>query len=165
MFGLSKQEKFIKSVEDSMAFLLGFQGEQFVRSIYKHYPNAKTVVAEKMKEGLPENRVASELLRIVLTDQIDRHTTAEQKVQLLAFLQSDGSEPAPSVLAKLCRSYATMMFRESDLKKLDEQWVKDCMHDVYFAAKGMSGDERSNDRMVKAFEEAARASVTQPPTA
>jgi hypothetical protein len=31
--------------------------------------------------------------------------------------------------------------------KLDEQWCLDCVHDVFFAAKGLSVEERTNDRM------------------
>ena len=162
MFGFVKERVFLKSVEDEMAFLLSFQGETFVRQVYKHYPNARKHVTDKMREGESANKVAAELLRVVLSDQIERFLSPEQKAQLAAYLttadEQERSSP-PFALAKLARSYATMMFRESDLKKLDEHWVKDCLHDVYFAAKGMSPEERSADRLVKAFEEATRSSI------
>lgn len=52
VFGLSKREKYLKDVETSMAFLLAFQGEEFVRKVYSFYPNAKRVAVEKMHEGV-----------------------------------------------------------------------------------------------------------------
>lgn len=155
MLRFFKERAFLKDVETSMAFLLAFKGEAFVRAVYRHYPNAKIVAIEKMKEGEPVNKVASEILRIVLTDQITRFLSDEQRKQLWKFLASDEPvEAAPFPMAMLCRSYVMMMFRESDLKKLDEQWVTDCVHDVGYAAKGMSADERSNDRMMKTLNEA-----------
>jgi hypothetical protein len=157
MLGFFKERKWLSDAETSMAFLLAFQGEQFVKLIYKQYPNAKALVIERAKAGESGNRTASEILRIVLTDQITRFCPDEERKQLLAYLTTDDEaelKNPPSLLARLCRSYTTMMFRESDLKKLDEQWVKDCLHDVYFAVKGMSPEERSNDRMMKAFENA-----------
>jgi hypothetical protein len=139
MFGFGKEGAFIKDVETSMVFLLGFQGDDFVKAIFKGYPNTKSLVIDKMKERWPINKIASEVLRAVLADQITRALSPEQRKQLETFLGS--SEPidaAPFPFAKLCRGYITMMFRESDLKKLDGDWVKDCVRYVYYAAQGMS---------------------------
>jgi hypothetical protein len=91
----------------------------------------------------------------VLASEIEK-LSPEQRAQVAAYMTTSNEEELdkpPLQAAALCRAYVTMMFRESDLKKLDEQWVKGCVHDVYSAAKGMNSEERSAERM-KAFEEA-----------
>lgn len=152
-FGFGKKARCLKDVEATMAFLLSFGGEQFVKSIWKHYPSAEKVVIEKIGTGESLEHVASELLRVVLTDQIERALSAEKRDQLATYLRSeDAGKEAPFPFAKLCHNYVHMLFRQQDLKKLDEDWVKDCVHDVYYAAKGMTVDERSNSRMLRAID-------------
>lgn len=98
--------------------------------------------------------MGSELLRIVLTDQIELHLSPEQKRELEAHLTADGTPNPPFPLAKLCRNYISMMLREGDLGKLEADWVSACVHDVYFAAKGLSREERAADRMARALDRA-----------
>jgi len=152
MFGFGKERQFLKDVEASMSFLLGFDGDQFISAIFKHYPNAKNFITDEMKKGQPPNWIAGELLRFTIADQITRSLSAEQREQLATFLAANPpAEGVPFPFAKVCRNYAIMMLREGELKKLDPDWVKSSVQYVYFAAKGMSENERLSELMVRAF--------------
>ena len=48
--------------------------------------------------------------------------------------------------------YCGQIYIAKDAKQLDKQWCLDCVHDVFFAAQGLSAEERSNDRMRQALE-------------
>jgi hypothetical protein len=79
---------------------------------------------------------------------------ADQRELLAAYLVSPGEVP-PSTFAKVCRMYCGQIYVAKDAKQLDEQWCVDCVHDVFFAAKGLSVEERSNDRMRRALDKEA----------
>jgi hypothetical protein len=51
--------------------------------------------------------------------------------------------------------YCGQIYVAKDAKQLDEQWCVECVHDVFFAAKGLSVEERSNDRMRRALDKEA----------
>ncbi len=141
----SKLGIFIKRVEDSMSYLMGFQGDHLIRAAYKVYPDPSNEIHERSERGESPIRVASEMLRTMFVADIEK-LPADQRESLGAYLASPGKAP-PSTFAKVCRMYCAQIYIAKDAKQLDEQWCLDCVHDVFFAAQGLSAEERRNDRM------------------
>ena len=81
---------------------------------------------------------------------------ADQRELLATYLVSPREAP-PSTFAKFCRIYCGQIYTAKDAKQLDEQWCLDCAHEVFFAAQGLSAEERSNDRMRRALALASAA--------
>jgi peptidoglycan hydrolase-like protein with peptidoglycan-binding domain len=81
---------------------------------------------------------------------------ADRRELLAAYLVSTAEAP-PSAFAKICRMYCAQIYIAKHAKQLDEQWCLDCMQDVFFAAKGLSVEERSNDRARRALQKAPQA--------
>jgi hypothetical protein len=144
----SKLRIFLKRVEDSMSYLMGFQGDHLIRAAYKAYPDPSNEIHERSERGESPLRVASELLQRVFVAKIEK-LPADQRELLATYLVSPGEAP-PSTFAKVCRMYCVQIYSAKHAKQLDEEWCHDCVHDVFFAAKGLSAEERSNDRGLRA---------------
>ena len=146
----SKLRIFLKRVEDSMSYLMGFQGDHLIRAACKACPDLANEIHERSERDDSPLRVASDMLRVMFVAEIEK-LPADQRELLAAYLVSPGEVP-PSTFAKVCRTYCGQIYVAKDAKQLDEQWCVDCVHDVFFAAKGLSVEERSNDRMRRALD-------------
>src|SRR5713226_477636 len=145
---VAKLRMFLKRVEDSMSYLMGFQGDHLIRAACKACPDLANEIHERSERGDSALRVASEMLRTMFVAEIET-LRADQRELLAAYLVSPGEAP-PSTFAKVCKMYCAQIYIAKGAK-LDEQWCLDCVHDVFFAAKGLSAEERSNDRMQQAL--------------
>ena len=143
---------FLKRVEDSMSYLMGFQGDQLIGAAFKAYPDPSNEIHEKLGRGESPLRAASEMLRIMLVAEIEK-LPADQRELLAAYLVSTGEAP-PSTFAKVCRMYCDKIYIARDDKRLDEQWCLDCVDDVFAAATGFSSEDGSNDSVRRALEKA-----------
>jgi hypothetical protein len=144
---VSKLRIFIRRVEDSMSYLMGFQGDHLIGAACKVCPDPSNEFHERSKRGESPIRVASEMLRIMFVAEIEK-LPADERELLAAYLASTGEAPS-STVAKVCKIYCSQIFVAKHAKQLDEQWCLDCMHDVFFAAQGLSAEERSNDRELR----------------
>jgi hypothetical protein len=150
---VAKLRMFLKRVEDSMSYLMGFQGDHLIRAACKACPDLANEIHERSEGDDSPLRVASDMLRVMFVAEIEK-LPADQRELLAAYLVSPGEVP-PSTFAKVCRMYCGQIYVAKDAKQLDEQWCVDCVHDVFFAAKGLSVEERSNDRMRRALDKEA----------
>ena len=150
---VAKLRMFLKRVEDSMSYLMGFQGDHLIRAACKACPDLANEIHERSERDDSPLRVASDMLRVMFVAEIEK-LPADQRELLAAYLVSPGEVP-PSTFAKVCRTYCGQIYVAKDAKQLDEQWCVDCVHDVFFAAKGLSAEERSNDRMRRALDKKA----------
>jgi len=143
---VSKLRIFIRRVEDSMSYLMGFQGDHLIGAACKVCPDPSNEFHERSKRGESPIRVASEMLRIMFVAEIEK-LPADERELLAAYLASTGGVPS-STFAEVCRIYCAQIYIAKGAK-LDEQWCLDCVHDVFFAAQGLSAEERSNDRELR----------------
>lgn len=150
MFDYFKKRAYANEVETQMAYLLGFRGENFIKQAYVAYPNLKATIRENMKDGVSTLHVASEMLRIVFTAEIEKMSAAKRE-ELKAHLTTDNSSQPPSLFANLCRMYCTQMYFQHDRKTLDANWCNDCTNDIAWATLGMTYDERANRRLTDAI--------------
>jgi hypothetical protein len=152
---VAKLRIFLKRVEDSMSYLLGFQSDHLIRAACKACPDLANEIHERSERDDSPLRVASELLRIMFVAEIEK-LPPDQRESLAANLFSPDEAP-PSSFARVCRLYCGQIYIAKHAKQLDEQWCLDCVHDVFFAAQGLSAEERSSDRMRRALEHGSAA--------
>ena len=145
---VSKLWIFLGRVEHSMSYLMGFKGDHLIGAARKACPDLANEIHERSERGDSALRVASEMLRTMFVAEIEK-LPADQRELLAAYLVSPGEVP-PSTFAKVCKMYCAQIYIAKGAK-LDEQWCLDCVHDVFFAAKGLSVEERRNDRMRRAL--------------
>jgi hypothetical protein len=122
-----------------MSYLMGFQGDHLISAARKACPDLANEIHERSERGDSPLRVASEMLRTMFVAAIEK-LSADQRELLAAYLVSPGEAP-PSTFAKVCRIYCAQIYIAKGAK-LDEQWCLDCVHDVFFAAKGLSAEEK-----------------------
>jgi hypothetical protein len=147
---ISKLRVFIRRVEDSMSYLMGFQGDHLIGTAFKAYPDPSDEMHQKSEHGESPLQTASEMLRIMFVAEIEKLPT-DQRELLAAYLVSTGEAP-PSTFAKVCRTYCDRIYIAKDAKQLNEQWCLDCVDDVFFAAEGgLFSEKRSNDRVRRAL--------------
>jgi peptidoglycan hydrolase-like protein with peptidoglycan-binding domain len=142
-------------VEHSMSYLMNFQGDHLIGAAYKAYPDPSDEIRKRSQRGDSPLRVASEMLRIMFVTEIE-NVQADRRELLAAYLVSTAEAP-PFAFAKICRMYCAQIYIAKHAKQLDEQWCLDCMQDVFFAAKGLSVEERSNDRARRPLQKAPQA--------
>ena len=147
---VSKLRSFPRRVEDSMSYLMGFQGDHLIGAAFKADPDPSNEVYVRSERGESPLRAASEMLRIMFVAEIEK-LPADQRALLATYLASSGEAP-PSTFAKICRIYCSQIYIAKDDRRLDKQWCLDCVHDVFFTAKGLSAEERSDDRMRQSLE-------------
>ncbi len=155
----SKLRIFLKRVEDSMSYLMGFQGDHLIRAAYKAYPDPSNEIHERLGRGESPLRAASEMLRTMLVAEIEK-LPADQRKLLAAYLVSTGEAP-PSTFAKVCRMYCDKIYLARDDKRLDEQWCLDCVDDVLAAATDFSSEDRSSDSVRRALEKAPQPPLSR----
>jgi peptidoglycan hydrolase-like protein with peptidoglycan-binding domain len=152
---ISQLRIFLGRVEHSMCYLMNFQGDHLIGAAYKAYPDPSNEIRKRSQRGDSPLRVASEMLRIMFVAEIE-NVPADRRELLAAYLVSTAEAP-PFAFAKICRMYCAQIYIAKHAKQLDEQWCLDCMQDVFFAAKGLSVEERSNDRARRALQKAPQA--------
>jgi peptidoglycan hydrolase-like protein with peptidoglycan-binding domain len=152
---ISQLRIFLGRVEHSMGYLMNFQGDHLIGAAYKAYPDPSNEIRKRSQRGDSPLRVASEMLRIMFVAEIE-NVPADRRELLAAYLVSTAEAP-PFAFAKICRMYCAQIYIAKHAKQLDEQWCLDCMQDVFFAAKGLSVEERSNDRARRALQKAPQA--------
>ena len=152
---ISQLRIFLGRVEHSMSYLMNFQGDHLIGAAYKAYPDPSDEIRKRSQRGDSPLRVASEMLRIMFVAEIE-NMPADRRELLAAYLVSTAEAP-PFAFAKICRMYCAQIYIAKHAKQLDEQWCLDCMQDVFFAAKGLSVEERSNDRARRALQKAPQA--------
>jgi hypothetical protein len=157
---ISKLQLFFRRIEDSMSYLMEFQGDHLIGATYEACPDPSNEFLARSERGDSPLRVASELLRIMFVAEIEK-LPADQRELLAAYLVLTDEAP-PSTFAKVCKIYCAQIFVAKQAKRLDEQWCLDCVHDVFFAAKGISSEERSNDRVRRALEKAPQPPPSRP---
>jgi hypothetical protein len=146
---VAKLRVFLGRVEDSMSYLMAFQSDHLIDAACKACPDLANEIHEGSERGDSPLRLASELLRIMFVAEIEK-LPADQRELLATYLASPREAP-PSTFAKFCRIYCGQIYTAKYAKQLDEQWCLDCAHEVFFAAQGLSAEERSNDRMRRAL--------------
>ena len=156
---VAKLRVFLGRVEDSMSYLMAFQGDHLIDAACKACPDLANEIHEGSERGDSPLRLASELLRIMFVAEIEK-LPADQRELLATYLASPREAP-PSTFAKFCRIYCGQIYTAKYAKQLDEQWCLDCAHEVFFAAQGLSAEERSNDRMRRALALASAALVNK----
>ena len=136
---ISQLRIFLGRVEHSMGYLMNFQGDHLIGAAYKAYPDPSNEIRKRSQRGDSPLRVASELLRIMFVAEIE-NVPADRRELLAAYLVSTAEAP-PFAFAKICRMYCAQIYVAKGAKQPDEQWCLDCVHDVFFAAKGLSAEE------------------------
>ena len=109
---VAKLRVFLRRVEDSMSYLMAFQGDHLIDAACKACPDLANEIHEGSERGDSPLRLASELLRIMFVAEIEK-LPADQRELLATYLVSPREAP-PSTFAKFCRIYCGQIYTAKD---------------------------------------------------
>jgi hypothetical protein len=101
---VAKLRVFLGRVEDSMSYLMAFQGDHLIDAACKACPDLANEIHEGSERGDSPLRLASELLRIMFVAEIEK-LPADQR-ELLATYLAFPREAPPSTFASSAESIA-----------------------------------------------------------
>ena len=160
MFDFLRKKRALNDVKTSMSFLLGFQNDEYIEAIFKLYPQVKKAILTQLNEGKSSDIVAANTLMITFSDMIQKSLSAEQKEQLVIFLQDMSSEP-PYKFADAIAIFLGFLGSRVDLGKFPEDQYEIVVSEIIGSAKGSDFESRRRDRIMTSIDRALLSSASQ----
>lgn len=129
-----------------MIFLLGFDRSNFVKFLWKRYPNIKKVSLEASKEGHDIIKISVDILTITLPDMIS-HMPEKDRAEFISYLEGKTQLEAVHDFFKIVSVFICQIEKLKIQQKLDQYSYKHALNEIAGSCLGNSFEDRQKDRI------------------